>query len=145
MSSIISSDPRRSRLIRNAVVLLAAFLLGLLPPLVRTMQLKSELAETRTRLELAEVRELAALSYVEVTRNNFGVAAHHASSLFDRLDELSRTAQEPARSRAAEALARRDAVMGLLATADQGARVEMQGLVVQLLEAVDTTTRARRD
>jgi hypothetical protein len=144
MSQLDNGDPKMKRTMRNALILLGAFLLGLLPPLVQTMRLKSELASTQARIELAETRELAALSYLEVSRNNFGVAAQHATNLFDRLGTLSSSAEEPVRSVAAEAAQKRDTVMRLLATADPGARTELQQMTSDLLAAGDAAgTRAR--
>ena len=132
-------------MLRNAAIVLGAFLLGLLPPLFRTVQLNQELAETRARLELAEARDLAAAAYVEVNKNNFGVASKYASELFARLEQITTAGEQPASSRATETLQKRDEVMGLLSTADPRAKTEFQGVVEQLLSPeLESTARARR-
>ncbi len=121
------------RIMRNAAILVGVFLIGLLPPLFRNIQLKNQLAAAQARIDLAETRELAALSYLEVSKNNFGVAAQHASQLFGRLGTLSTSAEEPVRAAATRAVQKRDALMGMLATADPGARNELQEMLGQLL------------
>lgn len=136
-------NPRLKQMARNAAILLGAFLLGLLPLLVRNIQINQKLRQTETRLEVAQTGQLAALTYLEVSRNNFGLASRHATELYDRLGMLAQTGDEPVRSLAAEALNKRDQVMGMLATADPAARLELQSLTGRLLTAGDPSVRAR--
>lgn len=138
-----TNDSRLRKMARNASIVLFAFLLGLIPPLVRTLQLKGELQAARAALHLSQTRDLAALAYLEASRNNFGTAATHASALYDRLGEVAQTSQEPVRSIASNALSNRDAVMGMLATADPAARVQLEELTGRLLSADEQQTRAR--
>lgn len=132
-------NPRLRQMARNAAILLGAFLLGLLPLLVRNIQINQKLRQAETSLELAETGQLAALAHIEVSRNNFGLASQHATELYDQLATLAQTGEQPMRSLAAEALKNRDQVMGMLATADPAARVELQNLTSRLL----TTGRAQ--
>ena len=138
-----TNDSRMRRMMRNAAILLGVFLLGLLPPMIRSMQLKRELAALRSDLTLSETRDIASLAFLETTRNNFGKAAEHASRLYQRLEQVAQSQEEPASSIAREALAKRDGVMGLLATADAAARTELQDLTSRLLAAGETQARAR--
>jgi hypothetical protein len=138
-----NNDPKMQRMMRNAAILFGVFLLGLIPPLVRTMQLKKELAETQRTLEMGSTRDLASLAYLEASRNNFGVAAGHASRLYERLAQVAQTGQEPARAVAQDAMGRRDSVMGLLATADASARNELQELTLRLLSTSEMEMQAR--
>jgi hypothetical protein len=141
----MTNDNRMKRTMRNAAILLGVFLLGLIPPLVRSMQLNRELAQARQALDLAATRDLAALTYLEVSRNNFGIAAQQASSLYERLQVLSQSGDGAVRTLATGALAKRDSVMGMLATADPAVRPELQDLTAQLLSLNQTemSTRAR--
>ncbi len=120
-------------------------MLGLLPPLVRTLQLKQELAGVQSDLSLSHTRDLAALTYLEVSRNNFGLAAKHASVFYERLSALADSGEEPGRSLAIDALKKRDTVMAMLAKADPAARTELQDLTGRLLSARgnETATPAR--
>jgi hypothetical protein len=140
----MSADTRTKRMLRYAGVLAGVFLLGILAPLFWGLQLQRQLAEAESRTELAEARQLAALSYVEVTRNNFGVATRYSSELFDKLRQLANSPDERIRSFAAEQLRRRDAVMGLLASADPAAQNELQDLTARMLTSgSENVTRAR--
>jgi hypothetical protein len=137
-----TSHPKRQTFIRNTGILLGVFLLGLIPPLVKTVQLSRDLNDAQTQLALARTRDLAALTYVEVSRNNFGVAAQYASALYDSLQNVAPDSEEAIRSVAAGALQDRDTVMKMLATADPAARVHIQELTSRLL-ALETEATAR--
>jgi hypothetical protein len=139
------ANRRRNSMARNALILLVAFLLGLLPPLFRTIQLRRDLTRAQHELQLSQTRELASLAYLEVSQNNFGVASRHVSNLYTRLEQLSREGEEPFKSIATEALQNRDALMRLLARADPTARAEIQTLTSRLLStgAGDLQSRAR--
>jgi hypothetical protein len=132
-------------MMRNMAIMAGVFLLGFIPPFVWNLQTKRDLAQAQRRLDLAEARELAALSYMEATRNNFGLASQHASSLFSRLGALAASAEEPVRSVAAGASQKRDTVMSMLAKADPQARSELQEMVGQLYstEVAGSGVRAR--
>ena len=141
-----NNDPNWRRMMRNAAILLGAFLLGLIPVLIQNLQLKRELSRTQSSLALSETRDLASLAYLEASRNNFGLAAEHTSRLYERLGEMAANAEGPALSIAQDALAKRDALMGMLATADPAARTELQELTSRLHSAgsqVETRARAK--
>ena len=138
-----TSHPRRTGLLRNVGIFVGVFLLGLIPPLAKTFQLNRDLNNTQQQLERARIGHLAARTYIEVTRNNFGVAAQHASPLYDRLASAATESDEPLRSLAANALQGRDAVMQMLATADPAVRAPIEDLTLRLLE-LDTATSAGR-
>ena len=82
---------------------------------------------------------------IAASRNNFGLAAEHASDLYEHLAALAEKGEEPTRSIARDALGRRDAVMNLLAAADGSARTKLQDLTSRLLavRAAETESRAR--
>jgi Asp-tRNA(Asn)/Glu-tRNA(Gln) amidotransferase C subunit len=120
--------PARKTMARNALILLGAFLLGLIPPLVSNIGLRSDLREATQAIQVADLKELAALAHLEVSRNNFGAASQHASELFDRMSALSASTDkhDPALD---QAMQKRAAVMELLANADPAARVQVQEVV----------------
>jgi hypothetical protein len=139
------NDANMRRMVRNAAILFGAFMLGLIPVLIRNLELKQELAQSRAELTLSETRDVASRAYLEASRNNFGVAAEHTSALYERLADVAQAGEDPARSIARDALSRRDEVMRMLATADSAARTELQELTHRLLSAhpAGTQTRAR--
>jgi hypothetical protein len=138
-----NNDPRMRRMFRNSAVLLVVFLLGLVPALVRNLQLKRELARAESALALSETRDMASRAYLEASRNNYGLAVEHASRLYDRLGEFAQQGEDPVRSIAQDALGRRDSVMGMLAKADGTARTELQDLTARLLSAESSAAQTR--
>jgi hypothetical protein len=142
-----SNRARMSRMARNSAILLGVFLLGLIPLLVRHVETRQELARAEAALALSQTRDLASRAYLEVTRNNFGVAAQHSSRLYDRLAELSKEAEEPVSSIARDAVNKRAEVMEMLAVADPNARTALQELTSRLLSTpeskVETRVRSR--
>ena len=144
MNTSNASEPGFKRFARNAIIGFGILLLGLIPAFVKITQLQSRLASANSELELARTRELAALAHLELSQNNFGVASRHIAQLYERLAVHARDDEEPARSVAVDALAKRDAMMTMLATADPAARNEIHTLAVQLFSFDDPeVSRAR--
>lgn len=113
--------------------LVAAFALGFLPRYLEGRQLRRELAAAREEAALARLRDLAGMAYLEVTQNNYGIAARHSSELFDRAQALAGTISDTGRRQAlAELLSRRDAVTAGLARADPAVSATLQDLVRKL-------------
>jgi hypothetical protein len=139
--------PKTDDMPRKAGVLIGVFLLGLIPMIPGNYQLKQELTDIRSSLELSQTRDAASLAFLEASRNNYGNAAEHTSRLYERLERLAENGEGPARSVARDALSKRDSVMAMLATADDGARNELLELTSRLL-STDTeasSTRARKE
>lgn len=119
--------------ILGAAALAAAFAFGFFPRYLETRQLRRELAAAREQAELARLRDLAGIAYLEVTQNNYGIAARHSSEFFDRAAQLARTASDARRRQALEELlSRRDAVTAALAKADPAVSAAFQDLLRRL-------------
>jgi hypothetical protein len=116
-----------------ALALGAAYGIGFVPRYLEARQLRRELAAAREQSDLARLRDLAGIAYLEVTQNNYGVAARHTSELFDRAAELARTTSDAGRRQAlGELLGRRDAVTAGLAKADPAVSAALQDLLRRL-------------
>lgn len=114
-------------------VLVAVFALGFVPRYLESRQLRRDLAAAREEAALARLRDLAGMAYLEVTQNNYGIAARHSSELFDRAQALAGTISDAGRRQAlAELLGRRDAVTAGLAKADPAVSAVLQDLLRKL-------------
>ena len=135
-----ASGPKVSR--RTIVVggaLLAMFLLGFVPQFRAASAARSELQAARAELEQlrqeaarSRLRDLAALVLYEVAQRNFGLAAQHASALFDRIQEAVASGPDAGNEALRQALAARDAVTAGLASADPAVQAEV-GRVFRLV------------
>lgn len=127
---------RGRKWILGAGALAAVFALGFVPRYLESRQLRRELAAAREEAALARLRDLAGMAYLEVTQNNYGIAARHASELFDRAQALAGTISDADRRQAlAELLSRRDAVTAGLAKADPAVSATLQELMRKLHSA----------
>lgn len=93
---------RRTKLIAVAVVLTAIFLLGFIPQHEKARALRSEAAADQERLgslqgklELAELRDLMGLVYLETSRKNYGVARQHSTEFFTKARTLISEPMDP--------------------------------------------------
>ena len=131
------------KLILCAAALLAVFLLGFIPQFREARQRASELEAARKELatlriesEASQLRDLAALMYMEVNRKNFGVASDHARAFFEMAGSLAGCTGEPAlQEKLRNLLALRDQVTAGLASADAGVAALVQELLLRAQEA----------
>lgn len=121
------------------ILLLVAFLAGFIPQFMKAYRLSDELetartdvAACRTEVELSEVRDLAALMYLETNRKNFGVAADHSKRFFDKVRDLASESTDPVlQLRLKEMLDQRDNITAGLASADPVVLAELQALLIK--------------
>jgi hypothetical protein len=115
--------PANWKVILSLALLLAVFLLGFVPQFRESRRLSSELQDTRTSLAVAQeqrtiddIRGLAGRTLLEVSRQNYGLATEHSSTLFNKLRELAGTTQnETLKTAAADLLSSRDSITSALA------------------------------
>lgn len=83
----------------------------------------------RLEKQLCQIRDLAALMYVETSRQNYGLGAEYAERYFDQVKRLS-TAGLPEQMRGSlnELLSHQDAVKAGLSRAEPGATQQVQAL-----------------
>jgi hypothetical protein len=133
----------RKRLVLSLILLIAAYLGGLVPPYLKARRLEEQVSAGVRQLQscqfnqqLSYVRDDAALLYLAVTQKNYGIAAEHAKQLFDQAQQVSNTAQNQAvRSALQEVLASRDEVTADLSKGD-AAVVGLTQSLLQKLQAV---------
>ncbi len=115
-----------------AAALVVAFLAGFLPEYSKRTSAESQLKQAERRNRQADVRDLAALAYVQAAQKNFGMAAQTAGRLFDRVQALASDRTDPAESqRFAQVLTMRDSITAGLAKADPAVLSGLQELYLK--------------
>ena len=145
----------RTRLILLAVLFAVGLLLGFIPQYLKKGEVEVELTRVQMELEssrrtveahrlqiwIAEVRDLAAMMYVEATRQNYGLAADFSTAYFTLLQETVSQSPNPEQKRGLEQLlSRRNAITSILAKGDAAAVAELRDLLL----ATHTVTRKER-
>jgi hypothetical protein len=132
----------KNKIIVAAVALLAAFLLGFVPPYVKANRLENELRQSRQQNAAAQLRELIGLAYFQATQKNFGLGAETTSRFFSRVREMANQTLDANNRKALEdLLAVRDRVTAELAKGDAAAMGDLQELFVKTRQA----TRSSRE
>ncbi len=110
-----------------AVVLIVVFLLGYVPQAVKSAHLDSELKEASARNQEADLRDLAALAYIQAAQKNFGLASQTAGQFFSRVQELAGKAMgTPKKKDYDEIFTFHDKVIAELARGDSAAIGDLQ-------------------
>jgi len=121
------------------VALLLGFLLGQHQIGLLREQLELEqrrAADLRAEKEMSEIRDRAALMYLELNRKNYGLATQHATRYFQELAELARAVPDPhARANFASVLERRDTVTAAIQAADPQALQQVEKLYLETYRA----------
>ena len=130
----------KNRLLVLGIAVVAAFLLGFIPQYVKAQRLESELRAAQQTNALAELRDLAALAYVQANQKNYGLATATASRLFNRARELANQASEAnAKKNLESILAMRDKVTAELAKGDAAAIGDLQDVFIKIRQATVPT------
>ncbi len=116
--------------ILGAVLFLAGFLLAFIPEYQKTSKLDEQLKTAQLQNQLAKIRELASLSYVEASRLNYGSAREASEQMFGDAKELAdRTNDNNLRGSLTGLLTFRDTVKGKLSTPDASVLEPLQQIV----------------
>ena len=132
----------RNRLILWLVLLLAGFLAGLIPQYMKTQRSNTELSNTKQQLascrvetQLSQLLGTAAMTYLEATRKNYGLAEEHSRRFFDQVQQATTQAAGPAvRKTLDDVLKLRDPITASLAKGDPAVLSDLQ-LVLSNIEA----------
>jgi hypothetical protein len=121
------------------ILLLAAYLAGLLPAYVERRTLSSQiealqtrLSDTQAKLEMASLRNDLAMILVDVEQNNFGVARDRSTLFFDRLRQvIPSVSDEQVRQHLSAMLGQRDAVTSDLTSVNPESPARIRKLFVE--------------
>lgn len=130
----------RKRLVLSLILLLAAYLAGLLPPYMKARRLAEQMAASGRQLQschdgeqLSRLRDDAALMYLAATQKNYGIAAEHAKQFFDQSQQVSSTTQnERLRKTLQEILASRDEITADLSKGDAAVVAPAQSVLLKV-------------
>ena len=120
----------KNKVIAIAAGLVAVFLIGFVPQWMKANRLDGELQQMRQKVADSELRDLAALAYLQASQKNFGLAAETAGRFFGRVRDGA------AGRKAVEELASpRDKITAELAKGDPAAIGSLQDLVLKTRQA----------
>lgn len=122
------------------ILFLAGLLLGFIPEYRKASNLQDELHQRDQRItrlqseeKLSSVRNLASLLYLEATRKNYGIAAQHATSLFDHVRATMGETSDPALKSAWEQVLKlRDPVIEKIAKGDPSVETPIREVLDRL-------------
>ena len=116
--------------IAGAVLFIAGFLSGFIPQYQDALKFAAQLKSLQLQSKLREIRELAALSYIDVSKMNYGSAAEDSEGMFNVAKEVAKdTKDDGLRNSLMGLLAFRDAVKGKLSAGDASVLESLQQIV----------------
>jgi hypothetical protein len=102
------------------LLLVVVFFAGFVPQYSKRTSLEAQLKEAVRKSHEAELRDLAALAYIQAVQKNYGLAAQTAADFFSRLQ------QSGANKAFDEVLGYRDKITAELAKGDPAALDDLQ-------------------
>src|ERR1019366_3365975 len=119
----------KNRIIVISILVIVAFLAGFVPQYLNVKRLENELSAARQENALAQIRDLAALTFVQASQKNYGLAAATSTQFFSRTREMAdRTPDENGRKAFEDLLSSQDKITADLAKGDAGALDDLQVL-----------------
>lgn len=118
------------------ILLVIGFLLGFIPQYVKAHSLTQQVNGCEADLQLAQVRQYGALTYVTATQLNYGTASGYAQQFFEQAQKLAGSTQDAGvRSLVNDVLSSRDKITGDLAKGDAAVVGELQPILLKLEQA----------
>lgn len=133
----------KKRLLLWLVLLVVGFLAGFIPQYVKTQRVRQELTAAKQQLDacgastaMCQLRDTAAMLYLEATRKNYGTAAEYSQRLFERIQqEMDQTGDPTVKGVLAEILQSRDTITAELAKGDPAVINDLQPVMAKLEES----------
>jgi hypothetical protein len=124
------------------VLLIGGFLLGFIPEYLKNRDLRSQLETPqktidglRAQLQLSELRDRASLMWIELSRQNYGLARDYAGQYYSKLQDTIDSVQDPSLKKSLQELAAtRDSVTADLAAANASSLPATQSIVLKTFE-----------
>ena len=130
----------RTKFVIGLILLLVGFLGGFIPQYRKARdtaeQLSTqarELSTCRLSQQLSNVRDSAAMAYLQATQKNYGIATEYSKRLFDEAQKTASSTDDPGvRKLLGDVLAVRDPIMADLANGDAAVVSKLQPLLTNL-------------
>jgi hypothetical protein len=118
------------------------FLLGFIPQYLKVRELERLLVGPQKtidtlelRVQMSELRDLASLMLLELSRQNYGLARDYSNQYYNKLNDAANMVEDANLKKALEDLAAtRDSLTTNLATADPAALTALQPIVLKTFE-----------
>ena len=132
----------KNQVILVIILLIIAFLAGFVPQYSKVKRLENELSIARQENDLAQLRDLAGLAFVQASQKNYGLAAGTSKQFFSRTREVANRAPDANGRKALEdLLASEDKITAELAKGDPEALGDLQVLFEKTRQAAGSIDR----
>lgn len=129
----------KNKIILVLVLLVAVFLAGFLPSYFKAHRLELELRSARWEVQLAQLRDLASLTYFQANQKDYGLASATSTQFFDRTRAVANQAPDAnVKGPLEELLRSRDQITAELAKGDPAVLNELQALNAKTRVATQT-------
>jgi hypothetical protein len=113
------------------LLFVAGLLIGFIPQYLKARDLKRQVSVCNSAYQLAEVRRLAALTYVTATQLNYGTASGYANQFFQQVSHLAATTSDVSgRSMLSDVLSSRGKITADLAKGDAQVVSDLQPILM---------------
>ena len=113
------------------LLFVAGLLIGFIPQYLKARDLKRQVTVCNAAYQLAEVRRLAALTYVTATQLNYGTASGYANQFFEQVRHLAAsTSDVSGRSMLSDVLSSRGKITADLAKGDPQVVSDLQPILL---------------
>lgn len=130
----------RRKLVLWFVLWIAGFLTGFIPQYARLRRAQKELSASTKQLgscqssqQLSQLRDTAAMMYLEAVQKNYGKAGEYSREVFDQAQQITSSSEDSAvRNLLRDTLTTRDQIIADLAKGDAAALSEIQPVLSKL-------------
>ena len=132
----------KNRIIVVIILLIMVFLAGFVPQYMKVKRLENDLSVARQENALAQLHDLAALTFVQASQKNYGLAAGTSTQFFSRTREVANRAPDAnARKALEDLLASQDKITAELAKGDPEVLGDLQALFERTRQAAGSIDR----
>jgi len=131
-----------NKILVGVVLLIVAFSAGFIPQYAKGTRVERELNEARRENSLAQLRDLAGLTYLQASQKDYGLASATSTRFFNRTREVANQSTDPSGKKLLEdLLSLRDQITAELAKGDPGVVTDLQTLFVNTRQATAASAR----
>jgi hypothetical protein len=119
----------KNRIIVVIILLIVVFLAGFVPQYIKVKSLEKDLSTARQEDDLADLRDLAGLAFIQTSQKNYGLAVATSKQFFTRTREIAnRVPDANGRKALEDLLAYQDKITAEVAKGDPEALGKLQVL-----------------